>query len=243
MPPPGSDLPMTYVFEPGRRPSVAVAGTDARFPVRRIFCVGRNYAAHAREMGSDPEREPPFFFAKPGDAVLDAGAGAGAKVPYPPETSDFHHEVELAVAVGTGGASIDPASALEHVFGYAVALDLTRRDMQREAKSAGRPWALSKGFDHSAPVAPIHPASEVGHLARGRIRLAVDGEVRQDADLAELIWPVADVIAILSRSVALAPGDLILTGTPAGVGPLAIGERVTGDVEGLGGLEVEIVGR
>lgn len=230
-----------YVFEPPPRPSVAVHGEAARFPVRRIFCVGRNYAKHALEMGSDPDRDPPFFFTKPPDAVLDAGAERGASVPYPPETEDLHHEVELAVAIGVGGADIPAARALEHVFGYAVALDLTRRDLQRAAKAAGRPWDWAKGFDASAPIAPIHRAADVGHPSAGRIWLEVDGEVRQDADLGELIWPVPDVIAFASRSMALAAGDLILTGTPAGVGPLLPGQSVRGGVEGLSELALAVV--
>jgi fumarylpyruvate hydrolase len=231
---------MQFVFDPPARPSVAVAGEAARFPVRRIFCVGRNYAAHAREMGSDPDREPPFFFTKPADAVLDAAAGAGARVPYPPQTDNFHHEVELAVALDKGGAAIEAEDALEHVFGYAVAIDLTRRDLQAQAKKQGRPWDMSKGFDLSAPIGEIHRNTAVGNPDRGRIWLSVDGQLRQDADLTELIWPVRDVISILSRSVTLAPGDLVLTGTPAGVGPLTVGQHVRAGIDGLGELELEI---
>lgn len=234
---------MPFVFDPPTAASVAVAGEDARFPVRRIYCVGRNYAKHAREMGADPAREPPFFFSKPADAVVDASAGQGACVPYPPLTENLHHEVELAVALDKGGVDIDPADALEHVFGYAVSLDLTRRDLQAEAKKQGRPWDMSKGFDHSAPIAALHRATEVGNPDRGRIWLQVDDELRQDADLSELIWPVRDVISILSRSVTLAPGDLILTGTPAGVGPIGPGQTLRGGIEGLGDLEVTITER
>lgn len=221
-------------------PSLAVAGTDARFPVRRVFCVGRNYAKHALEMGADPERSPPFFFAKPADAVLDAYPTLGASVPYPPLTDDLHHEVELVVAIGTGGADIAPDDALDHVFGYGVALDLTRRDLQAAAKKDGRPWHDAKGFDHSAPASALQPASAIGHPRAGRIWLSVDGETRQDADLSELIWPVPDILAHLSRSVRLAPGDLVLTGTPAGVGPLQPGQRVVAGVEDVALLSVTI---
>lgn len=231
---------MTFVFDPPARASVAVAAEASRFPVRRIFCVGRNYAKHALEMGSDPDREPPFFFAKPADAVVDAGPEDNPQIPYPPQTEDFHHEVELAVAVGKSGTAIEVDQALNHVFGYAVALDLTRRDLQMDAKKHGRPWDLGKGFDRSAPIAPLHRVSSVGHPSQGRIYLEVDGEVRQDADLRELIWPVADVISILSRSITLAPGDLILTGTPAGVGPLSVGQKVRGGIKGLGDLQLTI---
>lgn len=231
---------MAYVFPPPATPSLAVSGTDARFPVRRVFCVGRNYAAHAKEMGSDPTREPPFFFMKPADAVLDAGPAAHAQIPYPPETKNFHHEVELAVALGQGGTNVSRDEALALVFGYAVALDLTRRDLQFAARDAGRPWDWGKAFDHSAPVAPIHRVDEVGHPAKGRIWLEVDGQLKQQGDLSELIWPVPDVISIISRSMALRPGDLILTGTPSGVGPLSSGQRVKAGVDGLTGLELRV---
>lgn len=229
-----------YVLELPAPPSLAVDGTDARFEVRRIFCVGRNYAEHAREMGDDPEREPPFFFAKPADAAFDAGAGRGASVRYPPGTADLHHEVELAVALKAGGRDVRPERSLQLVFGYAVALDLTRRDVQAAAKKAGRPWALSKGFDGSAPCGPLSPVAGVGHPARGRIWLSVDGEGRQGGDLAEMIWSVPEVLSILSQSITLAPGDLILTGTPAGVGPLVPGNAVRAGIEGLVDLELGI---
>jgi len=225
-----------YVLAPPPVPSVAVAGTASRFPVRRIFCVGRNYAAHAREMGRDPDREAPFFFLKPADAVVDAGA----TVPYPPETSNFHYEIELVVAIGTGGADIPPDRALEHVWGYGVGIDLTRRDLQLQAREQGRPWDWGKGFDLSAPVAPLHPVSEVGHPSTGRIWLAVDGQMRQDSDIAKLIWPVPDIIAIASRSMELRPGDLIMTGTPEGVGPVGRGQVMTGGIEGLGDIKIAV---
>ena len=212
-------------------PSVAVEGEAARFPVRRVLCVGRNYAAHAREMGQD-EREPPFFFTKPADAVVDAGPEDGARLLYPMMTENLHHEIELVVAIGTGGADIAAADALGHVFGYAAGVDLTRRDLQLAARDKGRPWDWGKAFDRSAPMGPIRRA-EGFDPTRGRIWLAVDGEGRQDADLGELIWPVADVIAHASRSVELRPGDLLMTGTPAGVGPVAPGQSVRGGVDGL----------
>ena len=221
-----------YVLPPPPVASVAVADTDARFPVRRIICVGRNYAAHAREMGRDPDREPPFFFLKPADTVVDDGA----TVPYPPETSNFHYEIELIVAIGTGGANIPKERALEHVYGYGVGIDLTRRDLQLAAREQGRPWDWGKGFDRSAPIAPLHPVSEVGHPSSGRIWLAVDGQVKQDSDIAKLIWPVDDIIAIASRSMELQPGDLIMTGTPEGVGPVKPGETMTGGIDGLGNI-------
>ncbi len=217
-------------------PTVAVAGTRARFPVRRIFCVGRNYAAHAREMGRDPDREPPFFFLKPADTVVDDGA----TVPYPPETKNFHYEIELIVAIGTGGSDIPVKEALEHVYGYAVGIDLTRRDLQLAAREQGRPWDWGKGFDLSAPIAPLHPVSEVGHPGSGRIWLAVNGQVKQDSDIAKLIWPVPDIIAIASRSMALRPGDLIMTGTPEGVGPVERGEVMTGGIDGLGEIRIVV---
>ena len=201
-------------------PSVAVFGTTARFPVRRIFCVGRNYAAHAREMGSDPTREAPFFFCKPADAVVDTGT----TIPYPPETKNLHHEIELVVAIGKAGADIPREQALDHIFGYGVGVDLTRRDLQNAAKDKGRPWDWGKGFDRSAPIAPLRRVSEIGHIAFARIWLAVNATLRQEADIADMIWPVADIISIASRSMELRPGDLIMTGTPGNVGPL-IGGR------------------
>ncbi len=204
--------------------------------MRRIFCVGRNYAAHAREMGRDPDREPPFFFTKPADAVV----GDGETVAYPPETANFHYEAELVVAIGEGGRDIDEARALDHVWGYAVGNDLTRRDLQLQAREQGRPWDWGKAFDRSAVVGPLRPVSEVGHPATGRIRLSVNGETKQDADLSELIWSVPEIIAILSRSMELKPGDLVMTGTPAGVGPLKPGDRCEIEIEGLGAITTRI---
>ena len=220
-------------------PSVAIAGSEARFPVRRVFCVGRNYAAHAREMGSDPNREPPFFFAKPADAVVPA---SGA-VPYPPSTQDLHHEIELVVALGAGGSDIDPANALDLVWGYGVGLDLTRRDLQAVAKDAGRPWDMAKGFDASAPCSALHPVSATGHPADARIWLEVNGQLRQEGNLDEMIWSIPEVIASLSRYVTLAPGDLIYSGTPSGVAALQPGDRVRGGVDGVEVFELEIGAR
>lgn len=225
-----------YVLPPPPVDSVAVRGTAARFPVRRIFCVGRNYAAHAREMGRDPEREPPFFFLKPRDAVVDSGA----VVPYPPQTTNFQHEIELVVAIGRAGAAIAPARALEYVWGYGVGIDLTRRDLQFQARDQGRPWDWGKAFDRSAPCAPLRPVGAVAHPEAGRIWLAVNGVIKQNADLTELIWSVPEIIASISSSMALAAGDLIFTGTPAGVGPLVAGDDVRGGVEGVGEIAITI---
>ena len=225
-----------FVFPPPVPPSLAVAGTEARFPLRRIFCVGRNYAAHAREMGGNPAREAPFFFTKPADAVVDSGA----TIPYPPLTEDLHHEIELVVAIGTGGADIPASDALSHVWGYCVGIDLTRRDLQADAKKTGRPWDWAKGFDRSATCSRLYPAEAIGHPDEGRIWLAVDDDIRQDGDLSELIWSVPEIIAHCSASVELAPGDLIFTGTPAGVGPVQPGQTVTGGIDGLGEIAVTI---
>lgn len=223
---------MTFVFDPMPTPSLPIDGEEARFPVRRIFCVGRNYAAHAREMGQDPDRELPFFFTKPADAVVQDKA----TVPYPPQTENLHYEAEMVVAIGTGGTNIAQGDALSHVYGYAVGNDLTRRDLQQDAREKGRPWDWGKAFDRSAPIAPIKKVSAVGHPASGSIKLTVNGEVKQDADLAELIWDVPEVISIISQSIALQPGDLIMTGTPAGVGQLAAGDVCVVSIEGLGDL-------
>jgi fumarylpyruvate hydrolase len=219
----------SYVISAPAQPSLAVAGSQERFPIRRVFCVGRNYGAHAREMGSDPNREPPFFFTKPADAVVPAGGA----VPYPPATQDLHHEVELVVALGAGGTDIDPRDAMSLVWGYGVGLDLTRRDLQAVAKDAGRPWDMAKGFDASAPCSPLIPAAKLGHPQDARIWLEVNGALRQEGNLNEMIWPIPDVIAHLSRLVTLAPGDLIYTGTPAGVAALKPGDQLRGGVDGV----------
>jgi fumarylpyruvate hydrolase len=224
-----------YVIAPPAQASVAVVGTAARFPLRRIFCVGRNYADHAREMGHDPNAEPPFFFTKPADALVESGA----RIPYPSGTADFQHEAELVVALGAGGSFIATDEALALVWGYAAGNDLTRRDMQAEAKALRRPWDMSKGFDRSAVVGPLRPASE--GVPKGRIRCLVDGKVTQDADLSEMIWPVAGIIAHLSRLVALQAGDLIMTGTPAGVGPIARGQRCEVQIDGLTPAAIDVI--
>jgi fumarylpyruvate hydrolase len=219
------------------RPTVAIADSAARFPVHRIYCVGRNYAAHAREMGADPAREPPCFFTKPADAVV----ANGTAVRYPTRTSNLHHEVELVVAIGLGGRQVPVTAALEHVYGYAVGNDLTRRDLQTEAKDKGLPWDVSKGFDHSAPISAIRPVSAGGHVTSGRIWLEVNGQSRQDANVSDLIWNVAEVIAELSTLFELQAGDLIFTGTPAGVGPLQRGDSIVAGIDGLDTLRTTIV--
>lgn len=225
-----------FAIKPPPQASLAISGSDQRFPIRRIFCVGRNYAEHAREMGNDPDREPPFFFTKPADVAVDAPCA----LPYPPLTEDLHHEIELVVAIGTGGRDISAEAALGHVWGAGVGLDMTRRDLQAEAKKMGRPWDWGKAFDNSAPIAALHPLRDPASLRQGRIWLAVNGSARQDADLGDMIWPVDETIAILSRAVTLAPGDLIMTGTPAGVGSVVPGDVITGGIAGLGTLEVTI---
>jgi fumarylpyruvate hydrolase len=216
--------------------SVPIAGIEAAFPVRRIYCIGRNYAEHAREMGHDPDREPPFFFTKPADAIV----ANGAAIPYPPRTTDLHHEIEMVVALSEGGESIAVDGALRHVFGYAVGIDLTRRDLQKEAKDRGRPWDTAKGFDHSAPISAIHRADDIGHPQTGRIWLEVNGKLRQQGDLDELIWSVAESIAELSTFFRIERGDLIFTGTPAGVGPVAAGDRLSGGIAGVDEIAIEI---
>lgn len=233
---------MQYVFPPSPTPCLPVAGGDAVFPVRRIFCVGRNYADHAREMGAAEQadgREPPFFFMKPADALL-CGAGE-LQVAYPPLTANLHHEVELVVALQAGGADIPVAAALGCIFGYAAGLDLTRRDIQGRAKEKGHPWDMGKGFDQSAVAGVLQPVAACGHPDSGRIWLAVNGQMRQDGNLAAMSWKVAEVIANLSTFVRLAPGDLIYTGTPSGVGPLVKGDLVEAGIDGVGGLTARIV--
>ncbi len=226
-----------YVFTPAPIPSLAVEGEQPRFPIRRVYCVGRNYAEHAREMGHNPDREPPFFFSKPADAVVPASGD----VPYPSLTKELHYEVELVVAIGKGGKDIAPEDALEHVWGYTVGVDLTRRDLQTQAKKAGRPWDLAKGFDASAPTYPLLPVSRVGHPAEGAIWLKVNGEEQQHGDLNQQIWPVPEVISYLSQAVELKPGDLIYTGTPAGVGEIKPGDVVTGGIHNLGTFSFTMV--
>ncbi len=216
-------------------PMIAIAGSTERFPVRRIFCVGQNYADHAREMGSDPDRQQPFFFTKPADAVVPGGG----TLPYPSMTNDLHHEVELVVALGAGGTDIAAADALAMIYGHAVGIDLTRRDLQAAAKKAGRPWDMAKGFDRSAPIAALTPGAPP---ASGPVTLTINGETRQAGDLSMMIWSVAEVIAALSHQVALAPGDLIFTGTPAGVGAISPGDQVRATIADLTPLEIRIEG-
>ena len=215
--------------------TVPVVGGDP-FPVRRIYCVGRNYAAHAREMGHDPQREAPFFFMKPADAIV----ATDSTVPYPSKTSDYQHEIELVVALGQGGRDVPVEQALQLVFGYAVGLDMTRRDLQSEAKKLARPWDMGKGFDQSAPCAPLVPIAQAGHPAQGAIWLKVNGELRQQGDLSDQIWNVAETIAALSTLVELCPGDLIYTGTPEGVGAVVRGDHLQGHIDGLPELNITI---
>jgi fumarylpyruvate hydrolase len=225
-----------YVIAPPTQAAVPVAG-GGLFPVRRIFCVGQNYADHAKEMGADPDREPPFFFTKPADALVTGGADT----PYPSQSSNLHHEIELVVAIGTGGFDIAAADALSHIWGYAVGIDLTRRDLQAIAKKAGRPWDMAKGFDASAPIGDMVPVGRSGHPARGSIGLSVNGETRQRSDLAKMIWGVPETIAYLSTLVALRPGDLVFTGTPEGVAAVVRGDLLLGSVDGVGTVTTRIV--
>jgi fumarylpyruvate hydrolase len=231
---------MTYVFPPELQVGVPVAGSDALFPVRRLYCVGRNYAAHAREMGAD-ERDPPFFFCKPDNAIVVCPPGRTAELPYPGQTSDYQHEIELVAAIGKAGRDIAVARALEHVWGYAVGLDMTRRDLQGQMKKQGRPWEVGKAFDHSAPIGPIHPASKVGHIAKGALWLQVDGVDKQRSDVSLLIWNVAETIANLSTLFELQPGDLIYTGTPEGVAAVQRGQTMVGGIDGLGEIRVKVI--
>jgi len=210
--------------------------TGGVFPVRRVYCIGRNYAAHAVEMGGDPDREPPFFFQKNPDNLNPSG-----EFPYPPRTSDVHHEVELAVALKSGGRDIPPEQALAHVWGYGIALDMTRRDLQGEAKKLGRPWEIGKAFERSAPISALRSAEQTGHLDHGRIALTVNGELRQAGDLNQMIWKVPEMINYLSAYFELAPGDVILSGTPSGVGPVQPGDELLASIEGLGELRVKVV--
>jgi fumarylpyruvate hydrolase len=220
--------------------TLAIAARGERFPVNRIFCVGRNYAAHAREMGKDPDRDPPFFFMKPANAAVDAARRA--TVPYPPRTANYHHEIELVVAIGKGGHDTAAADALRHVYGYAVGLDMTRRDLQLEARDKGRPWEFGKSFALSAPIGPIHRAQDIGHPKEAAISLTVNGRPRQASDIAKLIWSVSECIAHLSQFEALEPGDLIMTGTPEGVNAVVAGDEMRGAIDGLGEIVVTVTG-
>lgn len=225
-----------FVIAPPMVTFVPVEG-GGDFPVRRVFCVGRNYAEHAREMGHDPNAEPPFFFTKPADALVVEGADT----PYPPATADLHHEIELVIAIGAAGSDIAPADAEAHIWGYAAGIDLTRRDLQAVAKGAGRPWDMAKGFDYSAPIGAIAPVTSIGHPGSGQITLSVNGTLRQDGDIGDMIWDVPHIVAHLSGLVTLKPCDLIFTGTPAGVAAVVRGDRLEGSIAGVGAVATTIV--
>ena len=231
---------MSYAFEPTPVVSVPVVGKAERFPVHRIYCVGRNYEEHAKEMGFTG-REPPFFFMKPADAVLVVNAGETGDMPYPSLTKNLHHEIELVVAIGKGGKNIQATDAMSHVYGYAVGLDMTRRDLQNDMKKQGRPWCIGKGFDHSAPIGPITPAALAGDVANAEIYVQVNGQDRQRSTTSQLIWNIAETIEHLSAAWELQPGDLIYTGTPEGVGAVVAGDVMVGSVAGLGELKVRLV--
>ncbi|MCJ2141402.1 fumarylacetoacetate hydrolase family protein [Methylobacterium sp. E-066] len=231
---------MLSVIQNPPRIALPIAGSSDLFPVRRVYCVGRNYAAHAREMGADPDREPPFFFMKPADALQIVGAEPTPHT-YPPKTENYHFEVELVAALAGGGSDIPVESALDHVYGYAIGLDMTRRDLQDEAKKLSRPWDLGKAADGSGPIGALYPASAIGHPAKGSITLAVNGDIRQRGDLADMIWSVAEQVAYLSTYFTLQPGDLIFTGTPSGVGPVRRGERMVAAIAGLGEITLDVV--
>ncbi len=232
---------MSFVFPPAERAALPIAGTDALFPVRRVYCVGRNYAAHGIEMGGDPTREPPFFFMKPADALQPVPGDRVAEHPYPPMTENYHFEIEMVVALKSGGREIPVEKALDCVYGYAVGIDMTRRDLQDEAKQMRRPWELAKGADNGGPLGPLHPVSQVGHPDKGEIVLEVDGTVRQSGDLKEMIWSVAEQISYLSRYFEVMPGDVIFSGTPAGVGAVTRGETMTARIAGLGEIKLLVV--
>ena len=231
---------MSYVFPPAPAPSGPVVGTEAQFPVHRIYCVGRNYEEHAKEMGFTG-REPPFFFMKPADAIVVAPPGAITPLPYPSLTANLHHEIELEVAIGKGGKNIAAADALSHIYGYAVGLDMTRRDLQNDMKKQGRPWSIGKGFDHSAPIGPITPAAQAGDVGKAGIWLQVNGVDRQRSNVAQLIWNIAETIEHLSAAWELQPGDLIYTGTPEGVSAVVTGDVLEGGVDGLGSIRLKLV--
>ena len=232
---------MSTVFPPEAPTTLPVAASDERYPVRRVYCVGRNYAAHAREMGSDPSRDAPFFFCKPGNAVLAVADGGRTELPYPGMTSNLHHEVELVVAIGRAGSNIGIDQALEHVWGYAVGLDMTRRDLQAQMKDSGKPWEIAKGFDWSAPIGALYPASVIGHPDHAAIDLQVNGAVRQHSDIDQMIWSVPEIISHLSRYFALQPGDLIMTGTPEGVAAVELGDVIDAGIAGLGRIHLIVV--
>ena len=230
---------MSYVFNPPAVPSVPVHGRGERFPIHRVYCVGRNYVEHAKEMGFTG-REPPFFFLKPADAIVPIAAGETGSIPYPSLTKDLHHEIELVVAIGTGGRNIKAADAHKHIYGYAIGLDMTRRDLQGEMKKQGRPWDIGKGFDQSGPIGPITPAAQAGDVSKAEIWLQVNGKDRQRSDVSKLIWNIGETIEHLSAAWELAPGDLIFSGTPEGVAAVVSGDTLVGGVGGLGELRVRI---
>ena len=231
---------MAYAFPVWEIPTVPVHNHIERFPVRHIYCVGRNYAEHAREMGSDPDKEPPFFFTKPADAVVPVVPPAVGDVRYPSGSKDYHYEIELVVAIGTIGVKVSPENALALVYGYGVGLDMTRRDLQTQAKKTGRPWDFGKSFAQSAPIAPLHRAADIGHLGKGAIWLDVNGQRKQTGDLADMIWNVPHMLSFLSQYYDLMPGDLIFTGTPAGVGPVVVGDKLHGHIDGLSDLRIAV---
>lgn len=226
----------TYIFPPAPQAAVAVRGSSDLYAVSRIFCVGRNYAAHAREMGSDPDREPPFYFTKPASAL----APSGGTIPYAPGTKNLHYEMELVIAIGQPVFKVSPEQAGDAVWGYAAGLDMTRRDLQNDAKAIGRPWDLGKGFEHSAVITPLVPRAELGTLEKGAITLSVNGTEKQRGDLSDMIWSIPELVSNLSQFYHLQPGDLIYTGTPEGVGPVKPGDVITGVIEGLGDLTITI---
>ncbi len=230
---------MKYAVPVAPTYTLLIAGSDEVFPVNRVFCVGRNYAAHAREMGKDPDRDPPFFFMKPACAVVQVGEQP-IEIPYPPMTANFHHEIELVVTIGKGGKDIPVSEALQHVHGYAVGLDMTRRDLQLEARDKGRPWEFGKAFAGSAPIGSVYPAAQIGHPSSATISLTVNDQPRQSSDIAKLIWSVAESIAYLSRYETLAPGDVIMTGTPEGVNAVVPGDVMRGHIDGLGEIVVRV---
>jgi len=232
---------MAFVFTPEAPVAVPVVGSNDSFAVRRVYCVGRNYAAHAREMGFDPDREPPFFFCKPADAVVPVAYGETLNLNYPTQTSNYHYEAELVAVIGKGGSDIALENALDHVWGYSVGLDMTRRDLQMKMREMGRPWELGKAFDHSAPIGPIHPVEKVGHFESGGLWLTVNGETKQKSDISHLIWSVAEAVAYLSQFFRLEPGDVIFTGTPEGVGAVKAGDTMRVGVEKLGELTVRVI--
>lgn len=226
---------MNYVFEPESIPSIPVADTEQEFAVHRVYCVGKNYVAHVQEMGSDPQRDPPCFFMKPADAVITAN-----KVPYPSGTKNYHYETELVLAIGRQGRNVSVEDAAGYIYGYAIGFDMTRRDLQMASGGLGHPWDTGKGFDYSAPVSKIIKAADIGHVDSGRISLRVNGEIRQDADISQLIWKCDEIVSQLSRLYMIKPGDLVFTGTPAGVGPVLPGDRLVATIDKLGELAIEI---